>query len=99
MVLSPTENSRVNLVPDADRFLGKALSKLILIFLVPVLIFSELTIPLIFPLNFLLPLIILTSEPILTLEAMSDLKSVSISYKPFSRIEAKTFPLGIMAPT
>ena len=52
--LFPTAISRENLVPDALRFFGKESLRVILIFLVPVLIFSEFTIPLILPLNFLL---------------------------------------------
>jgi len=88
-----------NLVPEALIFVGKSLFKLILSFLVPVLTFSMFTIPLTFPENLALLLKISTIEPILTSEAISDLKSVSISLNWVLRIDAKILPFDVNAPT
>ena len=94
----PTGIFKENLVPSTFSVLGKTLSKATLTFLVPVLIFSIFTIPLIFPLKTLLLFDIITLLPNITLDADSALRSVSISLEPSAKIEAITFPFCIKAP-
>ena len=85
---SPKGIYRENLVPEALIFVGKTSFKLILNFLVPVLIFSMLTMPRTFPVKLAFLLKISTFEPILTSEARSDLKSEDQARQNSSRCMA-----------